>query len=638
MGVQTYLDNYSPVGDITVMVMCLAIFALLAGSYIKKNRNSGLFINIVVYLMLAATADVIYHIAYNRVSDGNFKVVNIIRVVYHALLFSNLLLYVVYIVSLLELQGAKKRHIMWGGVLLYVSVIIGDIIAVSTSSPLGFMTDPADREYGMLNVFLFGYIAFLVVIVSLTIVFSRHIYKRVMFGFYSTIALSFLVLMTQGRHGQTSFTVVSFLPPTIAIMYLLHSNPVDAKLGAADIGSLEDTVSFYRRIGKDFMFTSFHILDFDHEGVAMPEEIRDLIRTTADRILKRGTLFKVGGGHYIFIGMKNMNPDYMSRVEAAVTALSWTLDEYSYNYRIVLGESIEEISRKNEYVSFIRDIEHRMEPGAIHIVDDPDISSFRENEYILSELADISRKRDLDDPRVLVFCQPVYSLKTGKYDTAETLMRLTLPDMGMVPPYKFIGLAEDKGFIHTLTEIILKKTCDEISKLVSEGYGFKRISINLSMLDLREDRMSDGMIKIIQDSLIPEEKIAFEITESQSEYDFLVVKNKINELREHGIKFYLDDFGTGYSNMERILELPFDIIKFDRSLVIASDSDERSEKMVGSLAELFAKLNYAVLYEGIENQEDEERCKHMSASYLQGYKYSKPIPIAQLREFFDKAG
>ena len=313
------------------------------------------------------------------------------------------------------------------------------------------------------------------------------------------------------------------------------------------------------------------------------------------------------------------------------------LDGYSYDYRIILGQSMDEISLKNEYVSFIRDMERRMKPGEVHIVDNTDVSSFHENEYILGQLADICQKRDLDDPRVLVYCQPVYSLKAGRYDTAETLMRLTLPDTGMVPPYKFIGPAEDNGYIHTLTEIILKKTCDEIAKLVDEGYSFKRLSVNLSMLDLREEKMSDNFMKIIEDSHIPEDKIAFEITESQSEYDFLVVKSKINELRRHGIMFYLDDFGTGYSNMERILELPFDIIKFDKSLVAASDTDERSEKMVGSLAELFAKLNYAVLYEGIENQEDEERCRHMSASYLQGYKYSKPVPIAQLREFFDKA-
>ena len=632
-----YFDNYSPVGDITVMAMCLAIFVLLSGSYIKKNRNSGLFVNIVIYLMLSAMADVVYHVTYNRVTNGDYTAVNVIRIIYHALVFSNLLLYVVYIVSLIELKGLQKKIIMSASIILYAAVIIGDVITVFAASPLGFKTDPGSRAYGILNVFLFGYILFLVIIVSLTIIYARHIYKRVMFGFYGTIALAFLILMTQGRHGQNSFTVVSFLPPTIAILYLLHSNPIDAKLGAADIGSLEDTVSFYRRIKKDFLFTSFHLIDLDHEGVGMPDEIRDLIRITADRILKRGTLYKAGGGHFIFIGAKSVNPDYMSRAEAAVTALSWKLDEYSYNYRIVLGESIEEISNNNEYVSFIRDIERRMKPGEVHIVDDTDVSSFRENEYILSELADISQKRDLDDPRVLVYCQPVYSLKTCRYDTAETLMRLSLPDIGIVPPYKFIGPAEEKGYIHALTEIILKKTCDEITKLVNEGYDFKRLSVNLSMLDLREDRMSDSVIKIIQDSHIPEEKIAFEITESQSEYDFLVVKNKINEMKEHGIKFYLDDFGTGYSNMERILELPFDIIKFDRSLVIASDANERSEKMVGSLAELFAKLNYAVLYEGIEDQDDEERCRKMSASYLQGYKYSKPVPIEELRRFFDKA-
>ncbi len=114
------------------------------------------------------------------------------------------------------------------------------------------------------------------------------------------------------------------------------------------------------------------------------------------------------------------------------------------------------------------------------------------------------------------------------------------------------------------------------------------------------------------------------------------MKNRIEQLKDKGIKFYLDDFGTGYSNMERIMELPFDIIKFDRSLVIACDSDERSEKMVGSLANMFADLNYAVLYEGVENDVDEKRCIKMSASYLQGYKYSRPIPIDDLKNFFSK--
>jgi EAL domain-containing protein (putative c-di-GMP-specific phosphodiesterase class I) len=116
-----------------------------------------------------------------------------------------------------------------------------------------------------------------------------------------------------------------------------------------------------------------------------------------------------------------------------------------------------------------------------------------------------------------------------------------------------------------------------------------------------------------------------------------MVKQKIEELKEHGIIFYLDDFGTGYSNMERILELPFDIIKFDRSLVIASNMDERAGKMIASLANMFRNLDYSVLYEGVEDENDESRCINMSASYLQGYKYSKPIPIKDLHRFFERA-
>ena len=77
--------------------------------------------------------------------------------------------------------------------------------------------------------------------------------------------------------------------------------------------------------------------------------------------------------------------------------------------------------------------------------------------------------------------------------------------------------------------------------------------------------------------------------------------------------------------------------KFDRSLVIASQADKRSEEIVRKLAGMFAELHYSVLYEGIENEEDEKRCINMYASYLQGYKYSRPIPIELLRMFFSKS-
>ena len=217
-------------------------------------------------------------------------------------------------------------------------------------------------------------------------------------------------------------------------------------------------------------------------------------------------------------------------------------------------------------------------------------------------------------------------------------MRLKLDGMGLVTPDKFIPLAEDYGYIHMLTEIILHKTCKEIRRLTEEGFQLSRISVNVSALELKDSGFCADISEIISHNGIPGRMIAIELTESRSEKDFIIMKQKIEELRRQGIRFYLDDFGTGYSNMERIVELPFDIIKFDRSLVIASASNDRSGKIVENMAHMLKDMKYAILFEGVEDASDENRCKEMSASYLQGFKYSRPVPIEKLREYLPKAG
>lgn len=269
-------------------------------------------------------------------------------------------------------------------------------------------------------------------------------------------------------------------------------------------------------------------------------------------------------------------------------------------------------------------------------VNDDDIDKYYSHKYIVDQLADINEKKDLFDERVLVFCQPVYNLRTQKFDTAEALMRLKLEQTGMVFPDIFIPIAENHNYIHQLSLVILAKTCREVKRMLDEGYDIARVSVNFSILDVREPLFCENVKKIVQQCKLPFDKIAIEITESQNESDFNVIKEKIFELKKSGITFYLDDFGTGYSNFERIMELPFDIIKFDRSLVIASGNNAKSETMVTYLAHMFTDMNYSVLYEGIENEKDENLCASMYARYLQGYKYSKPIPIEQLSDFFEK--
>ena len=340
----------------------------------------------------------------------------------------------------------------------------------------------------------------------------------------------------------------------------------------------------------------------------------------------------------ILVADEKKDPDYREKAMTMLQAFPDVYETLNYEYKIIYTELFEGMGENEEAIKFIRYIQDKMPVNSIHFGEEKDVERYRKYRYIASELYDINKNMDLDDSRVEVWCQPVYNIKTKTYDTAEALMRLRLPDTGMVFPDEFIPIAEENHYIHTLTKIILSKTCRQIRKMTGEGYRVKRISVNFSANDLREEDFCETVEKIISDNKIPFEQVAIEITESQNEKDFELVKERVSELKDSGIKFYLDDFGTGYSNFERIMELPFDIIKFDRSLVIASGNDEKYRTMVTNLANMFNEVDYDVLYEGVEDDADEERCIRMKARYLQGYKYSKPIPIEKLTDYFDKTG
>ena len=125
---QLYFDNYTPAGDITVIATCFVILILIFTSYVNKTKSFYLYLNIVGYLMLAAFSDVIYHHVYSGITDGNYTIVYVLRCLYHVFLFSNLLLYVVYIVELQHLERDKKIPTMLVSGGIYLSIIATDIV------------------------------------------------------------------------------------------------------------------------------------------------------------------------------------------------------------------------------------------------------------------------------------------------------------------------------------------------------------------------------------------------------------------------------------------------------------------------------------------------------------------------------
>ena len=632
----SFYANYTPVGDLVTVSVCFVMLILLFCSFIKRTKSYKIFLATIGFLMLAAYSNVTYNLLLKHWDPSLTFWICALRVLVHASLFTIMFLFTRYII---EVTGLEHRVALWvtfiAGLLL-ISVVILDIVD-STISTAGFRIDPDGTVHTGLNIFFVGYVAFLVLLVSLLVRVRNHLFSRVMTGFFCTVALAVGLNLLQMAIGQNSFTVSSYMLPVFAMFYIFHSNPYDAKLGTVDVSAMEDLVRFEYTHKRPFGFLSLYLPAIAEEHAALPASVQAVIRRFSSSYFRGAVVFYVSPGHMVLAYDKKKNPNHEERVDEALAAFEKEHSRFRYDYKIVVGDSIDRISARNDYVNLIRSIHRNMKENTIHRIEEKDFAAYDRQEYILKELTDIYHHRNLNDPRVLVYCQPVYNIALKRYDTAEALMRLDLPETGIIFPDQFIHLAEENGYIHVLTEIILNKTCLEAHRLSAEGYIFSRISINVSAQELKDTYFCRDITRIIKNADVPGDRVAIELTESQDESDFLIMQEKINELKDQGITFYLDDFGTGYSSLERIMQLPFDIIKFDRSLVIASGSDVKSRQIVKNMARLFADMNFSVLYEGVEDDADEERCVEMSASYLQGYKYSRPVPISEMRDFFAKA-
>ncbi|MCR5321958.1 MAG: EAL domain-containing protein [Lachnospiraceae bacterium] len=635
----TYFEDYTPVGDVTSLAVCLIFLILIHSAFINRSMNFFFLQHIIYILVVAALSDMLFHITINYRDTLPLILIYFLRLLFHMSLFTALCLYILYAKEALQLENKIKKPFFIAMTVIFVVAFVVEILG--SIYGFGFKIYPDRIVDDDIFIFFGIYVLFMICLGTMIIKYKHRVFKQIFIAVAASAGISFLLMVLQQLHGQSSYTVAAFLLPVYTLLYMIHANPYDINIGSVGEKAFEDLIKVSlagsSKSGKKSLYLmSLYMHELEEMSGKYPQELQEAVREFIGRFFKSPTLFQITSAHMIMVVDKRKDTDYLKNSQEMLETFKKLYSKMQYDYKIVYTDSDERLDQDNGYIGFLDYLHGKMPENTALIANTEQVDDYMKYKYIVSQLADIQEKNDLNDPRVLVYCQPVYSIRRDAYDTAEALMRLRLPDVGMVFPDIFIPIAEEYKYIRSLTRIILAKTCAAIRRLNVDGYYVKRVSVNFSIYDVREDNFYDTVTGIINDSGINPDQIAFEITESQNEQEFELIKERMNELKGSGIKFYLDDFGTGYSNFERIMELPFDIVKFDRSLVIASGNDEKFKGMVSHLAKMFDDVDYAVLYEGVEDENDEKRCIGMSAKYLQGYKYSKPIPIEQLTKYFKK--
>ncbi len=235
-------------------------------------------------------------------------------------------------------------------------------------------------------------------------------------------------------------------------------------------------------------------------------------------------------------------------------------------------------------------------------------------------------ERALEQDELEVFLQPLVDCATGKRIAAEALVRLRDEEGKLIRPDLFITMAEQEGHIVQLGEQVLSKVCRFIRDNDMDAIGVRWINVNLSPVQFMARDIPARFAAILKEYGVSEEMIHLEITE-QSMIDFSLLRDQITGLHENGFEFSLDDYGSGYSNLSRVRQYPFTNIKIDMEVVRNYCRDR--DLLLPALVQAFKKMNLSITAEGIETAEMAGALKEIGCDYLQGYYFSRPVPMTE---------
>ena len=241
----------------------------------------------------------------------------------------------------------------------------------------------------------------------------------------------------------------------------------------------------------------------------------------------------------------------------------------------------------------------------------------------------------IEQDEFLVYLQPKFDINTEKIKGAEALIRWNYKNREMLAPYRFIPYFEKDGTIDKIDDLVLRKICEAMDRWKKEGKPLYPVSVNLSRSRMYDENLIDKLTGIVDSYGVDHHLIDFELTESATYDNMERMLYVLRELRDRGFKISMDDFGTGYSSLSLLTQMPIDTLKIDKSFVdtIAGD-DERNEDVIllRHIITLAKELGFVCLAEGAENRVQIDRLRDFGCEIIQGYYYSKPIPLGEYEE------
>lgn len=519
---------------------------------------------------------------------------------------------------------------------LFAIVLVVEAVVVLALPIKAFRDDRIIYSFGAATqaTYIFAFAFIIATIILLIFGFSKINKRR-------RVAMSLWMLMWIGA-ASTQFLypdilIVGFaVAMGILIVFIMLENPEalhDRRYGCFNSHAL---LLFVRQVynrGENYAVVEICFDDNDSELVKNNDEAYNRVVDFFD--YKRGySVYKNVENEFIIFTMDKENLyevlDNLKNEYNQFVAEREEQEIKSPVMKIVAFDDCTKVKKPQDLASITARIQNTMilnNGSGIVMVQEEDINQFYQYDEIVREM-----KSALEEDRVEVFYQPIYSRNKGQFTSCEALVRIRRNNGTLIPPSEFISIAEETGIIVPLGERVFEKVCQFLHSEKEIYDKLDYVEINLSVKQLEQKGLADKFIRIMKFHEIGSSKINFEITETAVIHTKTTLSENMKQFLDNGLRFSLDDFGKGESNLMYLVEMPVSIVKLDMDMTQAYFVEPKAKYVLAATVRMAHDIGIHVVAEGIEKKEQLDTLMEEKIDFIQGFYFSKPVNKDEFKE------
>lgn len=582
---------------------------------VKRNRN---FILLLFFQGLTIFTDIWASILCNDYQLYSIAYVYIINMLYFVSFISRIYFFAKYIISVPDSNDRIRLLSLFNHVFF---IIFQGIFLSSFFTRWIFYVDNTGYHSGSYyNLIYFVMFVYIIEMYILMFLFRKYFSRREIIAGSMMITIIFIGTILR-FHFPSLLVLNTFCNGAIIIIFLSFQDVhlyEDLRVGLFNNKAFHQYAIEHLNDNKLFLF-GYGIVNYDElrrmfGGPQMDIELKN-IRNALKKAYPTQILFYLRNGRFIVAASK---PFEIKEIKNHMVSIGTI--EFPQDLSLENGQQLIEVT-SDVFSRFDRDIGKRK-----IVVDHDHIMEINHNLKVQKSL-----NNAIKNDNIQVYLQPIYSVEEKRITGAEALARIDDPDLGMIQPYDFIPIAEKNGYIIKIGEAVFRKTCSFIQQ--NKDDRLQWVNINLSPIQCVADEPISELIKIAEEYGVSGNKLRLEITE-EAMVDEDELRDKMLKLSGHGFCFELDDFGVGFSNVMRLSNYPFTAVKIDRELVWQYHENPNNS-ILPHLIDDIRRSGMDVVAEGIESRAMGKEMVELGCNYLQGFYFSRPVPIKRFSKVFD---